>query len=72
MKRLRILSATIAIDICSLLLFAANANDATSGYISIKNGAITITSSADAIQATTDVAITGQNYTNIRRRQRHP
>ena len=36
-----------------------NANGATVGFISIKEGKITITSRGDAIQATTDVTITG-------------
>jgi hypothetical protein len=36
-----------------------NADDDTKGYISVENGVITITSGGDAIQAATDVTITG-------------
>jgi hypothetical protein len=36
-----------------------NANDASAGYISVEDGVITITSGGDAIQAATDVTITG-------------
>lgn len=42
-----------------------NEEDATKGYITIENGIISVTAGGDAIQAVTNVLITGGQFTLI-------